>query len=50
VLGEHRPDFIRHAFDVHMIVHSPGVPIPGLQVLLGFSIAIPSPLFTVQYG
>jgi hypothetical protein len=32
---------------VHMIVHPPRAPIPCLQVLLGFSIAISSPLFTV---
>ena len=50
VLGEHCPYFIRHTFDVHMIIHPPGVPIPRLQVLLGFSIAIQSPLFTVQGG
>jgi hypothetical protein len=50
ILGEHRTDFIRHTFDVHMIVHPPRVPIPCLQVLLGFSVAIPRPLFTVQGG
>jgi len=41
---------VKPEFDVHMIIHSPGVAIPCLQVLLGFSIAIPSSLFTVQYG
>ena len=48
VLGQHRTDFIRDAFDVRMIIHPPGMAIPLLQVLPGFSIAIQSPLFTVQ--
>ena len=33
-----------------MIIHAPGVPIPRLQVLLGFSVAIQRTLFTVQSG
>jgi hypothetical protein len=48
VLGQHSSYFICHAFDVRMIIHTPGVTIPLLQVLLGFSIAIQSTLCTVQ--
>src|SRR5215470_11946943 len=47
VLGQHRTDFIRDAFDVRMIMHTPKITIPLLQVLLGFSIAIQSPLCTL---
>ena len=47
VLGQYRTDFIRDAFDLRMIIHTPRMPIPLLQILLGFSIAIQCPLFTL---
>jgi len=50
VLGQHRTDFIRDAFDVRMIIHPPRMTIPLLQVLLGFSIAIQRPLGTLYGG
>ena len=50
VLGQHRTDFIRDAFDVRMIIHPPRLSIPLLQVLLGFSKAIQRPLCTLYGG
>ena len=50
VFRQHRTDFIREAFDVRMIMHPPRMTIPLLQVLLGFSIAIQSPLGTLYGG
>src|SRR5262245_32187645 len=50
VLGQHSSYFIRHAFDVCMIIHTPRMTILLLQVLLGFSIAVQRPLCTVQGG
>ena len=35
VLGQYRTDFIRDAFDVRMIIYTPKMTIPLLQVLLG---------------
>ena len=50
VLGQHCTFFLRHAFDVHVMMHRPRVPMPCLQVLHGFSRALPRALFTVSYG
>jgi hypothetical protein len=50
LFGEYSTHFIRHPFDVRMVIHPPGVPIPRLQVLFSLSVAIQRPLCTVQGG
>ena len=50
LVGEDSTHFVRHPFDVHMVIHPPGVPIPRLQVLFSLSVAIQRPLCTVQGG
>ena len=48
MVGEYSTHFVCHAFDVHMIIHPPGVPIPRPQVLFSLSIAIQRALCTLQ--
>src|SRR5215510_410411 len=49
VLSQYNPHLVCYTFDVCRIIHPPGVTIPRLQVLLGFSIARQRALFA-WYG